>query len=118
MGGFYSRDVPVPLPRRAATTTLGDVEGSGFTAHDGARGARPPAECLAGMLPSGDVGYHPPMQNPSTPKGPRKGKVGANYPLSQNGTKVKVAKDNGENRAIPQTHCTAKRAASNVRHTY
>lgn len=118
MGGVYSRDVPVPLPRRTATTTLGDVEGSGFTAHGGAWGS-PAGRVPGGMLPTGDLGYHPRMATlPVAAKAPSKSKTGANFPKSQNGTRVSVAKDNGENRAIPSTHCTSKRAASNVRTTY
>lgn len=57
------------------------------------------------------------MATPSSPPSPKQTKAGPNFPKSQNGTSVKQATVSG-NRAIPATHCTAKRAASNVRSGY
>lgn len=55
---------------------------------------------------------------PTAAKAPAKSGTGANFVKCQNGTTVSPAKSRGETRAIPQTHCSSKRAASNVKATY
>lgn len=49
--------------------------------------------------------------NPEIPGAPTKpGKIGPNFPKAQRtGTTVSPARDRGENRAIPATHCESKR---------
>lgn len=44
-----------------------------------------------------------------TPKAPSKSKAGASFVKSKGAAGVQPARNRGENRAIPATHCTATR---------
>jgi hypothetical protein len=46
---------------------------------------------------------------PTAAIAPKKSKTGANFPKSQGAEGVRPARDRGENRAIPSTHCEATR---------
>lgn len=46
---------------------------------------------------------------PVAAKAPAKSATGANFVKSKGGAGVRQAKDRGENRAIPATHCESKR---------
>lgn len=46
---------------------------------------------------------------PTAAIAPKKSTTGANFVKSKGAGGVKLARDRGENRAIPATHCEAKR---------
>lgn len=110
-GGVYSRDMPARVPGGRLRRHWGCRRVRLHSSRRGPVGLAPPAECLAGCYRLATRGTIPRMATtPSAPKSP--GKVGANFPLSQPSTTVSPAKDRGENRAIPQEHCTARRSAN------